>query len=181
MGYSPSRQLVRDNQKFLATVLRAVQNQEEIAFPCSDPQEMKTRHWKMRQVLKSAEAYSDEFKGIFKDLASSVKITQDYKRLTISVVPRSDLVSSLGEIENERHALMVLSAFQGSLAPLSFYPSETYNEVEFAKHVERRGFRLSLASKHVEEDGRINFVAERIEARRGSLFDSIGSPDEREA
>ena len=169
MGYSLNRQLVEQNLSFLEDILSNLKRNEDTIIP-SSPDEISSMVFSINRILKAAQMFNTISQARYSSIRDLVKVHPSSMGTHISIQPKGKAGARLTPSHNtEAWVLLFLSEYKGSLVPVEFYPSPSFNELSFSKQVEDNGWIMHLTTKR-EEGDKLTYAFERKEEEEISGF-----------
>jgi hypothetical protein len=164
MGYNLTERMVHTYADALEIIRVASEKGNTAAFDC--PKEhLSAERYRLREALKSAEAFPHLYDGRYATLAKQVTVKVKVDLNQLHVIPESGMTYRLTP-PDERKAIESLDDIQSNMHILEFYPSTRFDEDYFVKVAARRGWRVHAQAK-TEEGGKVSYPVERIKQERG--------------
>lgn len=178
MGYNLTEGMVHTYRDALEVIRLASEKGETAAFDV-EKEYLSNERYRLREALKSAEAFPHLYDGRYATLARQVTVHVKIELSQLHVVPESGMTYRLTP-PDERKAIASLDDIQSNMHVLEFYPSPNFDEAYFIKVAERRGWTVHAQAKR-EEAGKLSYPVERKEQGRegesGRGFEAIFEED----
>lgn len=168
MAYTITPGTVTANRDLLEVIKQAVDTGQQVTLDVESGR-VSAERYRLHGILTAAKVLADECEGRYADLRDRTQVSVQYMRgKTVFVVgPKAMPAGVTVREKDEQDIFEEVKEMTGSVARITFRPSEQFDEVDFAVALAGLNWKLHASAKEVDEaSGRVTYGISRVAQER---------------